>query len=162
MPFLTHKHKKNGHFKSFEGNYNDFLLIYDTPLLKILQKVIMKSAGKFVIQQHTRDGETHWDWMFEAETGLDTWQVGTSPLQWTGHAVAAKKIFDHDAKFLTYEGSVNKGAGTVKIAERGTYGVISKDQQEFEMELNGEILKGRFLMQHIDGQQWQFSFAQRG
>jgi hypothetical protein len=114
MPFLTHKHKKSGYFKSFESNYNDFLLIYNTPLSEILQKVIMKSAGKFVIQQHTRDGETHWDWMFEAEKGLETWQVEISALQWMGHAAAAKKIFDHNAKFLSYEGSVNNGAGKGK------------------------------------------------
>ena len=58
--------------------------------------------------------------------------------------VEAVKIFDHPLKFLTYEGSVNKGKGSVKIADAGAYEVISQNESRLTIDFAGAILKGEF------------------
>ncbi len=102
-----------------------------------------KKAGKFVVQKHEKQGEpVHWDLMLENHGVLETYRVKIPPEEWTDQAVEAVRIFDHPLKFLTYQGSVNKGKGRVAIADSGTYRILSQDENRLKADLAGIIIKG--------------------
>lgn len=106
-----------------------------------------------MIQRHEREGEqVHWDLMLESGGCLQTYRVGIPPEEWGSRPVEAIKIFDHPLKFLTYEGSVNKGKGQVRIAEAGTYEVMGKTEDVRRIRFEGKILKGEFALRQIDSE----------
>ena len=99
----------------------------------------MGNDPKYVIQRHERQGQAaHWDLMLEAGEGLKTYRIDMPPEKWGNKPIEAEKIFDHDLKFLSYEGSVNKGKGKVKIEEKGTYKILEKDENMMRIELEGD------------------------
>jgi hypothetical protein len=116
----------------------------------------MKDSGKFVIQKHTRGGDVHWDLMLEAGETLETYRLSLPPEKLKQEKCSAEKIFEHPLRFLTYEGPVNKGEGNVEIAESGTYKLLQQRQDRIEIELNGEILRGRFELKHIREEEFLF------
>ena len=125
---------------------------------------------RFVIQKHTKGKDIHWDFMLELGGILRTYRLNKAPNEALHLAVNATKIFDHPLKFLTYQGPVNKGRGNVSITESGTYKMVHqahpvRDPKEkvsngahnrIELDLNGKILKGKFTLTHIEGNNWQF------
>jgi bifunctional non-homologous end joining protein LigD len=111
---------------------------------------------RFVIQRHTRDGERpHWDLMLENGTVLETYRVCLPPEDWGVKLAKAVKIFDHPLKFLSYEGSVNKGKGRVKIADCGAYRLIEKDETQQRISFAGKLLKGEFQLCLIKDDKWE-------
>jgi hypothetical protein len=111
---------------------------------------------KFVIQQHSTALGVHWDFMLELGDILQTYRLDKAPQQLIQNPANAVKIFDHPPKFLTYEGPVNKGQGSVCIIETGTYKMVHQAHDRIELDLNGKILKGKFTLSHIEGDNWQF------
>ena len=116
----------------------------------------MKNSTKFVIQKHTRPSDVHWDLMLEVSEILETYRLEAPPEKLSQQTSIAIKIFDHPLKFLTYQGSVNNGKGSIKIADAGTYQLLGKSDDNTELQLNGEILKGNFSLTHIEADKWQF------
>jgi hypothetical protein len=112
---------------------------------------------KFVIQQHTTGSDVHWDFMLEIADSLQTYRLDKPTQQLLQNPAKAVKIFDHPLKFLTYQGPVNKGQGNVQIAESGTYEITQQAHNRIELALNGKILKGKFILSHIKGDDWQFA-----
>ncbi|MFH1370182.1 MAG: DNA polymerase ligase N-terminal domain-containing protein [Planctomycetota bacterium] len=113
-----------------------------------------KKTGKFVIQRHERQNEpllrcatkgrqVHWDLMLEKGGVLETYRVNSPPEEWGDNAPEATRIFDHPLKFLTYEGSVNKGKGKVTIVEAGIYRILSQKENQLEADFEGTIIKGK-------------------
>ena len=94
--------------------------------------------------------------MLEADGVLLTYRLDLPPEQVLGRRTTATKIFDHPVKFLTYEGSVNKGLGSVRIADSGTYRVLDQRAKLLLLDLDGQILAGQFRLVHIDGNKWEF------
>lgn len=120
----------------------------------------MEKVRRFVVQKHTRAGQVHWDIMLEAADILETWRLGLPPekLQGrSGQSAQAVKIFDHPLKFLTYEGSVNKGEGSVETADRGTYLLLNEDDDTKLLQLKGKILNGKFALEHVEEDKWNFT-----
>ncbi|MBP8303989.1 MAG: hypothetical protein KBE04_07680 [Phycisphaerae bacterium] len=103
-----------------------------------------KTMPRFVIQQHDRQGEPrHWDLMLEHEGGaLKTFRLDLPPAELLERAAKAVPISDHPVRFLTYEGPVNKGLGRVQIADRGTYQTLDQGEEAWDLELQGQTLKG--------------------
>ncbi len=116
----------------------------------------MENNKKFVIQKHIRGDSVHWDLMLEAGAVLETYRLAVPPEKITGDPVEAVKIFDHPLKFLTYEGSVNKGQGSAKIADFGIYQIFSKTDSRVEFQFKGKILKGKFTLILIGADRWEF------
>jgi hypothetical protein len=110
---------------------------------------------KFVIQQHSSGSDVHWDFMLETADILQTYRLDKPPQLIQSPAVAVK-IFDHPLKFLTYQGPVNNGRGNVRITESGTYEMVHQAHNRIELNLSGKILKGKFTLTHIEGDNWQF------
>jgi len=94
--------------------------------------------------------------MLEADGVLLTYRLDLPPEQLLGRQAAAMKIFDHPLKFLTYQGSVNKGLGRVQIADSGTYRVLDQSSRLLLLDLDGQILAGQFRLIYIDGNKWEF------
>lgn len=116
----------------------------------------MENNKKFVIQEHTKAGEIHWDLMLEKTDALETYRLNIPPEQLAdGKTALAEKIFDHDLKFLTYEGPVNKGQGKVKITDSGVYEIFCISENKTEINFSGKILKGRFSLVTIEQNKFQ-------
>lgn len=111
---------------------------------------------KFVIQQHTTGSAVHWDFMLEIGKSLQTYRIDKAPQELAQTPANAVKIFDHPLKFLTYEGPVNKGRGSVRIADSGSYEIVHQSDDQLELDLIGKILKGKFTLSHVEGDNWQF------
>jgi len=118
---------------------------------------VSTGSNKFVIQKHTSGNNVHWDLMLESGDCLQTWRLDENPNEIVNRSVGAVKIFDHPLKFLTYEGPVNEGKGRVRITDAGTYQTIRQGSETIELVLNGQILKGKFTLTHIEEDKWRFS-----
>jgi hypothetical protein len=106
---------------------------------------------RFVIHKHTRGNETHWDLMIEYADCLKTWRLDNSPEKLAGDfdklspgKTKATPIFDHDKKFLTYQGAVNNGKGTVEIADEGICTIELADDKIVKIFFAGKILNNQF------------------
>jgi hypothetical protein len=114
---------------------------------------------QFVILEHTQNRQVHWDFMVENVDVLETWRLDSPPDKLPGCNCNAVKIFDHPLRFLSYEGPVNQGAGTVKSVESGTYMLLEESRNSKRLELKGKILKGRCILTHVEEDRWEISFS---
>jgi hypothetical protein len=116
---------------------------------------------RFVIQEHTTGSDVHWDFMLEWGSGqaLQTYRLDKAPQQLLRGPANAVRIFDHPLKFLTYQGPVNKGRGSVRIVEAGTYQLVNNEHNRIELNLAGQILKGNFTLCHVKDDKWTFGAA---
>jgi hypothetical protein len=112
---------------------------------------------RFVIHKHTRGQDVHWDFMLELGESLQTYRLDKSPEEVLHQTANAVRIFDHPLKFLTYQGPVNKGRGTVRLTEAGTYQIIHQERNRIKLNLSGQILKGKFTLTHIKNNDWQLT-----
>ena len=114
---------------------------------------------KYVVQEHIRQGaDLHWDLMWEHGETLKTFRLDR-PLHEILHGPAvATPIFDHDKRFLTYEGPVNQNLGTVRIEDSGTLEVLSAEENGWDLKFNGRVLKGQFYLRQIEGNVWEFGY----
>jgi len=115
-----------------------------------------KEHKRFVIQKHSEGTNVHWDFMLETGDVLRTWRLEFPPDKLAENVCCATKIFDHDLRFLSYEGPVKKGLGNVEIAENGAYQLLAEEEHKIELQLDGTALAGRFRLVHIKNDQWQF------
>jgi len=99
---------------------------------------VSTGSNKFVIQKHTSGNNVHWDLMLESGDCLQTWRLDENPNE-------------------IVEGPVNEGKGRVRITDAGTYQTIRQGSETIELVLNGQILKGKFTLTHIEEDKWRFS-----
>lgn len=117
----------------------------------------MESVAKqFVVQEHRRGDDVHWDMMFEGEELLVTFRLPLPPEKIAAAPVIVEKILDHDLKFLTYEGPVNKGLGAVRIVDKGIHEIIEHDGTMIRLRMEGKILCGEFTLKCIEQDRWRF------
>jgi hypothetical protein len=101
---------------------------------------------RFVIHKHTRGKDIHWDLMIEWGDKLKTWRLEAPPEKLASQKTKATLIFDHDKKFLTYQGPVNNGKGTVEIVDEGNSSIDLSDEHIIKMKFEGKILLGHFRL----------------
>ncbi len=92
--------------------------------------------NRFVVQEHVNKDGVHWDLMLEKVGGLETWRLLVGPEGWLGGAVAAEQIFDHRLEYLSYEGEISGGRGSVSIVMRGTYEIIEEGEGVVRVDLD--------------------------
>ena len=78
---------------------------------------------QFVVLHHMGYGDEHYDLMFELEPGglLATWRSPVWPLR---HETPLTPLKDHRRDYLTYEGEVSGGRGSVRRVAGGDYDLI--------------------------------------
>lgn len=112
---------------------------------------------KFVIHKHERIGhKQHWDLMLESENVLITFRSDYPPEELKRNNHQLQKIFDHDPKFLNYQGPVNNGEGDIKMQDGGFFAYSIESKNLYLIEFDGDILKGNFKLQHASDDRWEF------
>ena len=118
----------------------------------------MKTSGKFIIHRHCRENEpVHFDLMLEAQDALWTFRIEKEPAELLKGTHKALKIFDHNLKFLSYQGPVNNGKGTVSTADAGNFKMLDKKEDGYLIDFSGKILKGEFKLCRIRNDVWEIS-----
>jgi len=114
----------------------------------------MSKLKRFVVAEHRQGAVVHWDFMLEAEGVLHSWRLDAGPAEIGSTEHKAEKIADHPLRFLTYEGPVQNKIASVKIADTGQYKILNQCSGLLEIELDGEILKGRFILEQVECARW--------
>jgi DNA ligase D-like protein (predicted ligase)/DNA ligase D-like protein (predicted 3'-phosphoesterase) len=101
----------------------------------------------FVIQEH-RARRLHFDLRLEKDGVLKSWAVPKG-IPESGHKVLAVEVEDHPYEYANFEGEIPKGqygAGSVKIWDKGYFETKLWENNKIEVTLNGERLKGRYIL----------------
>lgn len=114
-------------------------------------------SDKFVILHHRLPDGEHWDLMLERGDVLLTWQLPREPVDRSSLPLPADRIGDHRKAYLTYEGSVSGGRGSVRRVDEGTVSVEELQPSRVLFELHGGRLSGRFTL--IDNDGWVLAEA---
>lgn len=115
---------------------------------------------RFVVLWH--DWPTpHWDFLVEREGELAAWRLLAEPR--AGEAIPAELNTPHRLFYLDYEGPVSGGRGSVSRWDAGTCEWVSEDPDGAEIELCGEKLVGRAVLQWMRrGGAWAFRLTAPG
>lgn len=82
---------------------------------------------QFVVLLHEMPQEaeigSHWDWMFETGTSLETWRtpIGDGMLAMFESSWPCERLADHRRDYLEYEGPISQNRGSVSQVFRGRY-----------------------------------------
>ena len=125
----------------------------------------------FVILRHELPSEarqpSHWDLMFALRRGdrddrcLETWATVADPLQQlfvpNGKLDVLKKLPDHRAHYLSYEGAVSNQRGTVQrvVSGRITQRLRADDQRIFCLAFRNQQGELALCRQSANVEKWQ-------
>ena len=118
---------------------------------------------RYVILKHQTGQDLHWDLMLEREGTLKTFRLRKPPKSLLeGDRTPAEAIQDHEPRFLTYEGPVQGGKGSVAREDQGDYETLSRDGEQWEIKLRGSLLRGTFQMKREGQAGWSFVRRKHG
>jgi hypothetical protein len=116
--------------------------------------------------------------MLEDSGALATWAIAELPTLWAGvrertaqqhpdcaaisarDCVAAERLADHRAAYLEYEGPVSEGRGQVVRVAEGSYELLARDDESWEIAVADGSLPGRIVLRRVasgDGRAWVLS-----
>jgi DNA ligase D-like protein (predicted ligase)/DNA ligase D-like protein (predicted 3'-phosphoesterase) len=102
----------------------------------------------FVVQEHHARA-LHYDLRLEKDGVLKSWAVPKGIPETSTQRHLAVETEDHPYDYANFEGSIPEGqygAGTVKIWDKGNYTTKFWDENKIEVTLNGQRLKGRYVL----------------
>ncbi len=112
--------------------------------------------GRFVVHKH-QSRHLHYDFRLEMEGVLKSWAVPKGvPLE-PGMRRLAVQVEDHPVEYLGFSGRIPEGeygAGTVEIWDSGNFEMARKEPDQLEFALNGDRLKGDYVLVHTGGKNW--------
>jgi DNA ligase D-like protein (predicted 3'-phosphoesterase) len=114
-------------------------------------KLRSNSMGRlrFVIHKHDAS-RLHYDLRLEKDGVLKSWAVPKEPPSDFGTKRLAVAVDDHEAGYISFEGTIPEGeygAGTVEIWDAGEYELIEcKTGEKWVLELFGNRIKGRYAL----------------
>lgn len=118
----------------------------------------IENPSRYVIQEHQASDGVHWDLMLQRDDCLWTWRMDRPPVKIGDAPLPLEKIADHPLRFLTYEGPVQNGTGSVRIADHGTIELTEQTPDLLTVAFDGQHLKGRFNLRKTDtAQHWTLS-----
>jgi DNA ligase D-like protein (predicted 3'-phosphoesterase) len=113
----------------------------------------------YLIQRHAAT-HLHYDLRLEMDGVLKSWAIPKEPPLESGIRRLAVQVDDHPLAYATFEGAIPEGdygAGTVEIWDRGTYKMVDRKEDKFILEINGEKLRGAYvLVRFKDKKNWLF------
>lgn len=111
-------------------------------------KVKETGQNRFVVQVHHAT-HLHYDFRMEMNGVLRSWAVPKGIPTERGVKHLAVQVEDHPVDYVDFEGTIPEGhygAGTVEIWDKGNFELIKRTPREIEFILNGERLKGRYVL----------------
>src|SRR5438270_13660234 len=112
---------------------------------------------RFVVLEHKWNG-MHWDFMIEDDGRLRTWAIDAPPV--TGKELPARALHDHRLDYLTYEGPVSGGRGSVRRVDGGAFHGLEWGPHRVRGTLAGGQLVGEVVLYCADsasaGSPWKF------
>ncbi|MCK4909964.1 MAG: hypothetical protein KAS70_08690, partial [Planctomycetes bacterium] len=95
-------------------------------------------------QKHIKKSSVHFDLMVHRRQVLKTWSLRScSP---GAFCLLARRLNDHRLVYLTYQGKISRGRGTVRIWDRGTYQVKEWSRNILRLKLSGRKMKGEYCL----------------
>jgi len=105
-------------------------------------------APRFVLHDHAANHH-HFDLRLERDGVLKSWAVPKGIPEAPGERRLAIAVEDHDLAYIGFEGTIpdgGYGAGTVAIADAGTYETLVWDEERIEVILNGARYSGKYVL----------------
>ncbi len=87
---------------------------------------------------------------------MATWRLAAWPVGPAGR-IAAERIADHRWHYITYEGPVGGGRGTVRRLDRGELRIVEQTKDGLVVELFGEVAAGVWRLTRIADPRWELS-----
>jgi DNA ligase D-like protein (predicted 3'-phosphoesterase) len=119
----------------------------------------MSEGNIYVIQKHAAT-HLHYDLRLEMDGVLKSWAIPKEPSTLPGVRRLAVQVEDHPIEYANFEGAIPEGeygAGTVEIWDRGTYKLMERKEDRLIVEINGNKLKGVYvLLRFKDQKNWLF------
>ncbi|MBI4826803.1 MAG: 3'-phosphoesterase [Nitrospirae bacterium] len=114
--------------------------------------------SRFVVQEH-HASHLHWDFRLEKDGVLKSWAVPKGVPERKGIKRLAIQVEDHQLSYIDFEGTIPEGeygAGTVKVWDKGVYGLESETDKRLVFELKGKRVNGAYSLVHLKDKQWLF------
>ena len=118
----------------------------------------------FVIQKHAAR-RLHYDLRLEMDGVLKSWAVPKKPPKTPGIKRLAVQVEDHPIEYANFEGIIPEGhygAGKVEIWDKGSYVLKEKTNDKIVFKLNGEKLKGTYVLLRFKGDKNWLFFKKKG
>jgi DNA ligase D-like protein (predicted 3'-phosphoesterase) len=119
----------------------------------------MSEGNTYVIQKHAAT-HLHYDLRLEMDGVLKSWAIPKEPSTSPGVRRLAVQVEDHPIGYANFEGTIPEGeygAGTVEVWDKGTYKLIDRKEDKLIVEINGNRLKGVYvLVRFKDQKNWLF------
>ncbi len=122
------------------------------PRRRYLQ-MMAEAADKAAGQNHPKGQDVHFDLMLETEDGLRTWAMGLLPT--AGKSCGAIELPLHRIDYLTFQGPVSGGRGSVKRVMQGGYRCPRPTEIVLQMQKHDLVVK----MDEIQPAHFRFSFV---
>ena len=118
----------------------------------------------FVIQKHAAR-RLHYDLRLEMDGVLKSWAVPKEPPKTPGIKRLAVQVEDHPIEYANFEGIIPEGhygAGKVEIWDKGSYILKERTGNKIVFKLNGEKLKGTYVLLRFKGDKNWLFFKKKG
>lgn len=118
-----------------------------------------EQANIYVVHKHAAT-HLHYDLRLEMDGTLKSWAVPKEPPTTPNVKRLAVQVEDHPISYANFQGTIPEGeygAGTVEIWDKGTYKLIDKKEDKLIVEINGEKLRGSYVLVRLKNRKnWLF------
>jgi hypothetical protein len=97
------------------------------------------------------DGAAHYDLLLERDGGLAAWRLPAPLRDLPPGGADAVQLKDHRVHYLTYEGDIGGGRGSVRRVDEGTYEAAAWDGGRVEAAVTGRVAAGRLELRRGTG-----------
>ena len=122
--------------------------ITSEPKGKVEKHIDLKKMPIFVVHDHYASHHHH-DLRLEENGVLKSWAIPKlTPIDPEVKRLAIQ-VEDHPFEYANFTGTIPEGqygAGEVKIFDKGTYRTLNKTDDLWDIEFNGEKVKGNYIL----------------
>ena len=115
-----------------------------------------KKPGLIYSVQEHHASRLHYDLRLERDGVLKSWAVPKGVPEDNSRRLAVE-VEDHPLSYAFFEGRIPEGrygAGTVRLWDRGTYETIRWGDNEIEIRIDGNRIKGAYALIRMNGKNW--------